>query len=490
MAIRHTDVLIIGGELSGAVAAAVCARAGRRVVVLEEGEGADDVAVGGVLVPPVDDLWPNLDGLARAKGVLEALAMHGELRRIMPLSDVSVQVLHPEHRLDLFAEPARRKADLLREAGEAGAQAASRLDEDVQEERLASAVVDTVDPLTDVGFFATRRVKGAYRDAYTPVKTSRALEHGADVDWLRAGLGGALAFLSNGASPPPAVQSRLVRALLMGVHVSPVGGRAALRQLLLDAAKQRGAEIIRDERVAALVVDSGRISEVRMGGRGEARSAKVIVDATWSRDLGERVSPEKHAKRLEQAMGSVQPERVRAAVAWVVKKEGVPPGLGERAILHADGEGPGSEPALLLCERQPVHPETRKVVPGLSVISASVPVAPGDVDAACARLSARLDALLPFTRKHLVEARNLGAARLEASRTAIYRGPEEPMELGGRGLEGGLKGLLRAGRDVAPALGVEGELWAGHAAAIWAEKMLSRKPLFGGQADESPSGPR
>src|SRR5689334_22511917 len=129
MPIRHTDVLIVGGELAGAVAAAMLARTGKRVVLLEEGEGDDAEVAANVVVPPLDDLCPSLDHLPRAMAPLETLGQRQDLRRTVPLSTQPLQVLHPAHRLDLPADVTARRLELRREAGDAGARAAAALEE-------------------------------------------------------------------------------------------------------------------------------------------------------------------------------------------------------------------------------------------------------------------------------------------------------------------------------------------------------------------------
>jgi hypothetical protein len=131
-------------------------------------------------------------------------------------------------------------------------------------------------------------------------------------------------------------------------------------------------------------------------------------------------------------------------------------------------------------------------VPGLGVLSLSTVVAPSEVAEACARLEARLDHLLPFTRRHLVAARQVGLSPRDVARHGLFAGPLEPWVLGGRGLGGGLKRLIRAGRDVAPVMGVEGELWAGQAAAKAAERIVLKRSWFGGEAPQPPVvvGPR
>lgn len=484
MAIRHTDVLVVGGELAGAVAAATVARAGKRVVVLEEGEGDDSEVAGNVIVPPVDDLWPALDGLARAMNPLEALGQKQDLRRTIPFSTRALQILHPEHRLDLFTDPALRAADLRREAGEPGAINARNLDDADDVAKAAFTVVESLDPFVPEGFFADRRTRARYRETLPTTRDVPALSGPPELRWLTDTLKGALPFVSNSVDTPPWAVQRLLKALMGGVHVSPLGVRNALRAQLLELARQRGAEIIREERVAAFVVEGGRISEVRLAQRSDAISPKAVIDATWARDVRDRVSPEKHARKLDAMFVNTPIKRVRVGIAWAVKKEGVPPGLGERALVAATGTGPGDDVALLSCTRQPLNVDSRKPVPNLAVLSLCTHVDQGQADNGIARLTERLKQLFPFTERHLVEARSDGKSKFRIAHGAIYGTPEDPSLLGGRGIDGGLKGLFRAGRDVAPVLGAEGEIWAGHAAAVLAERLVSKKPLFGGQAAE------
>ncbi|MBI5494461.1 MAG: hypothetical protein HY904_05495 [Deltaproteobacteria bacterium] len=487
MAIRHTDVLVVGGELAGAVTAAVCARAGRRVVVLDDDE-CDDMVAAGVVVPPPDDFCPALESLSRAMAPLEALGQRQDLKRVLPVADGGFQVLHPAHRLDVFLDAERRLRDLRRECGEAAEAVQASLSNRDGSEDAVQALVDHHDAMAVDGFFATRRVRGAWRDGVRGEHVP-TLALPPSQGWLADALHGGLAFLSASSQTPAVFQQRLLRALVAGVHVSPLGFRRTLRNQLLEAARQRGTDVIHDEHAAAFVVDGGRVSEVRLSGRNDALSARVVVDATLSRDVRDRISPEKYAARLDAVGGLARPARIRAGVSWVVRRAGLPPGLGARALLAAEDDQPGGGVALLGCLRAPLAADTRKPVPALAVVSASVICDPMQLQAAVERLVTRLERLLPFTRRHVVaELRTTeDTARLAP---ALYAGPDEPMALGGRGTDGGIKHFFRAGRDVAPALGVEGELWAGHAVAQRAEKFLSRRPLFGGTGGEAAQGLR
>lgn len=142
---------------------------------------------------------------------------------------------------------------------------------------------------------------------------------------------------------------------------------------------------------------------------------------------------------------------------------------------------------MLLCvTRDPLAADTRKPNAALAVLSVCVVAPPADVTAAVATAQARLERLFPFTAAHVVERQVTGDKHAPLP-TPVYDGPQQAWMLGGRGPLGGLKGLYRAGRDVAPSLGLEGELWAGHAVAQRIEKALSKRPLFGGAAEETRS---
>ena len=471
MGLRHSDVLVVGGELAGAVTAAVCARAGKRVVVLEEGEAETALELHGLQVSPPDDLWPAMDHLPRGMAPLDALGLRADLRRVLVPARCGLQVIHPQHRLELAAEPGRLTQELRREwGGNDNAAAVAALTGADPAATAAWTHLEGLDPLEAEGFFAERRARSASREALAMVSEVGSLKLPQQMEPLAAALTGVLPFVTHAAAPPPLGAQRLLHALVASIWVAPAGGRHALRGLLLDAARNRGAEVIADERAAAVVVEGGRVAEVRLTGRTDALAGRAIVDATRSRDLAERISPEKYARKVEAMQAQAVASHVRVAVVWVIRSAGVPPGLGERALLCGENEDPGQGPALLACQRQPLAADGKKTVSGLATLSLCTVATTPTAGAAALALTARMDALLPFARTHMVDHKVL-ADPPYLNRHAVYSSVGDAVLMAGRGVDGGLKGLLRAGRDVAPMLGVEGELWAGAAAGHRAQKL-------------------
>ena len=126
---RHVyDVLVLGAELGGALAAAMLAKRGLRVLWAEHAQLQPGYEHDGFLfatppffVPPFR-LWPAVENLFTELGLTT-----GFQRQLKPAGPM--QVVLPRHRLELPADVTRRRAELQREFGTGGARVAETLGE-------------------------------------------------------------------------------------------------------------------------------------------------------------------------------------------------------------------------------------------------------------------------------------------------------------------------------------------------------------------------
>ena len=102
---QHFDVAVVGTQLSGIIAAALIAKRGRRVVLVDHGEQTNSYRRNGFRLPLVPTLVPNLDDSPPAKIVHQELALGPQLRAKLETPATSFQAIMPGHRIDVRSSP-------------------------------------------------------------------------------------------------------------------------------------------------------------------------------------------------------------------------------------------------------------------------------------------------------------------------------------------------------------------------------------------------
>ena len=102
---QHYDVAVVGTQLSGIIAAALLAKRGRRVILIDHGEQTNAYRRNGLRLPLVPTLVPNLEDSPPAKLVHHELALGPQLRAKLEIQATSFQAVMPGHRIDVRSTP-------------------------------------------------------------------------------------------------------------------------------------------------------------------------------------------------------------------------------------------------------------------------------------------------------------------------------------------------------------------------------------------------
>jgi phytoene dehydrogenase-like protein len=486
---RQYDACVVGSQVGGAIAAALLARRGFRVLEIDhDGRGAGYVD-GGYVLPWRPALFPSPRLMPAGESALNELAAASNLARALRHVTSGVQLFLPRHRLDLPSAPEPLAAELRREwPGEDSALDAALRELDALFEDggrfLASAP-----PLPPRGFLARLALRRSVARAAGPKR--RSLEEARpfesiDGHALPEALLALYPFLASlDGPPPPLALARVLGGALRGLHVAD-GGSQALRELFRrhgnrttadhdQSAAQRGV-------VEAVEVEGSRIRGLRLAGSSDLHAARVLLLATDSAAFA-RLLPSNREGRAAAALCRLHPARRILTVNLVVRAGALPPPLGPAALVLL-----GGEPVLL--EVQPARredPDEAETPAGDHVLcaAAAVPAEPWTRDSVRAgvdRIRAALLQAIPFFDRHVV---------FESIPTLVGAGDGEPFTdaadpiftppegaaLGVTGLpiQGPFKNLFLASRDVLPGLGLEGEIFAGIEAAAHAAAALGKK---------------
>jgi phytoene dehydrogenase-like protein len=479
---RVYDVCVLGGGVGGAAAGALLSRRGFRVLLIDDGAGGSTHADGGWSFPLAPSLLPSFHALPAAEALLAELGLASDAGRGQAPLSPDLQLLLPRHRLTLDRDRRALLGELAREWPAEAARLGSALETLAGAAAQGGLMLKAAPPLPPDGFFERRAVAKALRLAAREAGSERvSLESDPLAPLGDHPLAGALRALVHflgrlDAPPSPLVLGRLAGVALGGLH-HPLAGLTGLEEPLRRRITETRGEVLGSADAPALVeslqLDGRRLTTVRVSGMTDAWLARAFVVASPLRRVAERLPAGAAGKRVERALARLGTGRRLVARHLVLQGAARPPGLGDAAIW-LDGMSPAESAVLLTLG--PAHhaarPRAPASPPGTELLASAWTLSPaGEVaTTAEARLAAALAQALPFHERHHLHR---------------FSPPPHPWlgTVAGDPLHGlaGLpvrtpwKNAFLASGEVLPALGLEGELYAGLQAAAYVGALLGRK---------------
>lgn len=476
---RVYDAILLGPTFGAAVAAALLARRGLRVLWAEAGGP-------GVAYVHQGFVWPTravpLVSPKTAPPLEDALSELGLTTQISrglhPLVP-ALQLALPRHRLDLPLDDARRLAECRREFGSDGARVAEAVKKLGAAHAATDAFLRLPEALPPFGILARWRVRRAVKawpslTAEFPLSSSEPAEHL---------LSRATPFLVYQEGPGALAVQRSLSQLLAGPQRFG-GGLPGLYDVLRHRFEELGGTLLSPEgtsgtRLQALNVEGGRPVGLDVVG-SEATHRAAFVLSTLDDVALLPLLPEPLRTAKAEALRPRPPTHAVLSVHWVLPESALPKGLGE-LILADDVQGVGA----LLVQVGPVRrPEARADEAGLRLVTAGAVFPPdvetGAVQAHAARLEEALERLLPFARAQLL-GRSIPQLDAPGRTPGLLlhplwpRAPKAAWEAMGLKASTPWPTLVRAGREVCPGLGLEGELLAALGAAAHVQRATQRK---------------
>ena len=238
---RHLyDVIVVGGQLGGALAAALLARRGYQVLHVEH-EGAEaDYDHGGWRLPTAPFLLPQLKSMPGVEAALAELGLSQPLGRLAHARTPALQLVLPTARVDVHEEPARRTRELTRAFGADSEALASRLSALSAQHETSDLFFREPRPLPPESWLERLQLKrqaSALRGLEAPPAIQG--EHPAEV--LLEGLLPFATFLEGPWAP--LARTRLLAQLSRGGTLLP-GGREGLREQLTRRLTELGADVV------------------------------------------------------------------------------------------------------------------------------------------------------------------------------------------------------------------------------------------------------
>ncbi|ATB27007.1 desaturase [Melittangium boletus DSM 14713] len=486
---RHVyDVIVLGSQLGGALAAVMLAKRGYGVLLVEHDGTGPGYEHGGYLLPYAPFIAPSLKTMPAVEEAFTEVGLTTELQRHQQPHVPELQLVMPHHRLDLHADPARRSAEFVREFGSEGERVLADLSASLRQHEPSDAFFKEEPPLPPDGLLEAWNLKRR-RGQHPGLETELRL---AGEDAPSRLLRGLRPFAVHLDHPTSALaRTRPLSQALQTPWRYP-GGRDGLRQLLFERLQELGGDLLSSSNTDTYVVEELHFEGSRFSGVKLLRSdtlyrASCLVSATDAGALRRLMTGRKKHRGLSDQLDQSTIKSFLFAVNWVVPEAMLPRGMGELLLLDTED----AELGALLVQLHPARSADGKEDPSLRVVCAGgfVPASVRDLGESylqtlAQRIDAHLNTLMPFTqgKRLLRSAPYLDASAVRGSRLMPHPhyvvDAEAALGVTGLKQQTPTKNLLLAGREVLPGLGLEGEFLAGIRATRLIQEMLKKKPVL------------
>jgi hypothetical protein len=480
------DVIALGDDLAGLIAATLCARRGLRVLVARTPQSpSEDYRLGPYKLSrePMPLVGESSPALRRVIGELNF--MQTVKRRSVPLRP-AFQIVLPDARLDFGPDGEAVGRELARELPGQAAQLVAAFDLAGEVSRVLEPVLGQDVSLPPDGFWERRELARSEPRLPTEEDLLPDVPAGHPARALLM-LPGALTL---GVDPRAMSTASALRAFDLWRRGTAWldGGAETLREMLLEKMRTQHAGELRTVVPGGVTTSWGKVSGVSLRDLDETLGAAYLLVGQPLAEFGDLFG-EKRPKRIFEVQKAIQPTAYRYVLNLVVSEAGVPEGMGHAVFVVVDPAKPLIGDNAFAIYRGEADNEARVT---LSVV-ANCP-APGDgenledlMTALRYRLRSRLEDVMPFYAEHLLCVHSPNQARapegLEA-REAPAAIPPRPLwssslpaslGVGGCGYDAGVRNAFTASSQNLPGLGLEGDFAAGWCAARLVSQAAGKK---------------
>ena len=479
------DLIVLGDEFSGVVAATLCAARGMRVLLGTTGANPASYHVGPHRLPTRPLSFVGLTSPA-IRRVIEELNFAHLLKRRLRECQPAFQFVGPNARIDVSGDDVELTFECQRdlENGDADAVLAScRTAREVSE--LLEPILGQAIAFPPEKFFDKREIG---RCEAPLALAGEAVTVSTEGSAIARALVEAPAAVSVRADPRELSAICRARAFDLwrrGTAQLP-GGYQTLREIFLDKFASHGGEV-RAVAAEELSISWGKVTGVMLREREELGAEQVIAAMPLD-ELQELTA--KVPKKMREVAEQFTPAAYRYTLNLVLSEAGIPEGIGSMVLFVNDPDEPLIGDNCIAVYIDEPDEEARVTVTAEAVCPAPGPneTLEGKFADLRIRLRERLEELMPFSSEHVLIAHSpherTSAEGTKHKVDLIDPTPPVPAwHTQGESLLGlavapyhlGIKRLTLASSQVMPGLGLEGEFEVGWCAALIACSGLKKK---------------
>jgi len=475
------DLIVVGDDLAGLIAATLCAKRGMRTLVVTHDDRPSRYALGPHKLPIEALVWAGRGGAA-ADRVIKELHVEHDLRRRLRDARVTAQLIGPDARIDLAGDAQSLARELEREVAD-HAKLQSAWDQAGELARGADPLFTGATSFPGQGFMEGRAVRKIAEKAEASARawassTDELAPSSAALLRLPSTLG------ARAIDPAPLAIARAADAWRAGAP-GLRGDGDGLREILIDKLEHASGEV-KHARVSELTQSWGKIASVVLAS-GEELGAQQVIAALPIGDLVPMLG-KKPPKKLVELASQITIAGWRYTLNLVVDGSGVPEGMAQTVLAVIDAARPLAGANAFQIHLGEADDAGRVVV----TVSAILPATSDDgappkapyIATLRSELVRALDDIMPFVANHVVVMHsphqdvapevpgNRGGHEapksLPVPMRPLWRATETLEDSAGCGVAPyatGIKNLTICSTQVLPHLGLEGDLVAGWSAA-------------------------
>jgi len=478
MSARNYDVAVVDPSPGALIAASLLAKAGLSVLVLDPETRPPQIGPYRFVRhrPPLVG-FGNGPLLTRC---LKGLKFHPHEFQAVRKDTPGLQVISRKHRVDIYSDPEKMRAELQREFPRDAASLCEIIDRSL---RSAGPFADALDrAVEDAGQVGLLQSLGLQRPRWNPPLPPEDVptwgEFVGQANLSREGrifLSGLLrsfCALDVVEDLPLPVAGMHLGAVLDGVYMDP-GEEHALLTLLLRRVRAMRVDVLPTELVG-LEGNRRQIEALRVADRPDSIPVDFVITGGDPEDLLDML-PGKQ-RPYQKVLSRLAPSHFRYSIFLAVQSKVVPADLAEQAVLISDEDPEGPGGAVLMT----VSPEGSALAPNghrSITLSTLLPYAedgglPDHLEETAAAMVEQVKWLMPYLERHLevlqVPALNaddedgaiIGIDSSPAAYTPAIPPADDPVAAG-LGVTLPHRNLFCAGPAAYPALGLGGQSVAG-----------------------------